>query len=131
PGQYSAAARLNKEAFRSLGVRSALDATAEDFNAAAEAFYRNTLRLRHMSEAFDILEEDLGLLTSPASPHYRTIGRLAYGLLSSNDTGGYIREIRKAVMTDTVSIEALGRLISVMLLTIRADRYSEREFEMD
>ena len=103
--------------------------SSEVFNGAAEEFYRNPLRLRHLAEALDIMEEDLSLLTSPSSPHNATVGRLLYGLVSG-EALAYVRGVREAVMTETIPASELRKLICTVLLAISADLYRVPEPEV-
>jgi len=123
----TAAERLTGGILERLGVRSPLDATADEFNSAAEAFYRDTLRPRHVAEGLDILEDDLRALASPSSFHHHTIGRLLYGLIPSGELFRFVHDIRGSVANETASIEELRRLIFAVILTIRADMSSAED----
>ena len=50
-------------------IRSYYEVKAEDFNRAAELYYRNDLSKRHLDEALRFLEQDLQRLRQPA-PQY-------------------------------------------------------------
>jgi DNA-binding SARP family transcriptional activator len=51
-----AASRLTDRVLARLGARSPLEVDAETFNRAAEACYREELRVEHLVEALDFLE---------------------------------------------------------------------------
>ncbi len=131
PRNQTAADRLTGSILEHLGVRSPLKVSADEFNSAAEAFYRNSLRSQHIAEGLDVLEDDLRALASPTSLHHTTIGRLLYGLIPSGELFRYLHDIRKSVMNETASIEELRRLIFAVLLTIRADMPSTEDVEPD
>jgi hypothetical protein len=115
-----AAARLTKDILEGLGARTPLDVKGETFNGAAEEFYRNPLRLRHLSEALDLLEDELTGLASPSSPHHATTGRLLYGL-ASGDPLVYLRSLRDALMAERAPVDDILRLICAVLLTVGAE----------
>jgi hypothetical protein len=121
-----AAGSLTKDITQGLGVRSPLRVKGETFNGAAEDFYRNPLRLRHMSEALDLLEEDLASLARPSSPDHSTVGRLLYGLLSGEPVD-YLRAVRREVVDETAPLHEVRRLIHAALLTIAPDLYRSRQ----
>jgi hypothetical protein len=126
---HTAAERLTGGILEHLGVRSPLKVSADEFNSGAEAFYRNSLRLQHIAEGFDVLEDDLRTIASPSSCHHTTIGRLLYGLIPSGEFFRYVHHIRESIMNETASIEELRRLIFAVLLTIRADMASTEDLE--
>ncbi|MGD0232328.1 MAG: hypothetical protein ABSC19_18560 [Syntrophorhabdales bacterium] len=117
-----AAAGLTRDIADGPAGRSLPDVCGgEAFKSPAEESCGNSPRLRRMSEALDLLEDDLSRLASPSSPHHATLGRLLYGLVLG-ETVGYLRGIRDAVMTERASVDDLRRLICAVLLTIGADR---------
>jgi hypothetical protein len=95
----------------------------------AEDYYRNSLRSQHLAEGLDVLEDDFRTLASPASCHHTTIGRLLYGLIPSGELLRYVHDIRESIVNETATIEELRRLISAVLLTIRADMLSTEDLE--
>lgn len=129
PRSYSAAERLTGSILEHLGVRSPLKVSADEFNGAAEDYYRNSLRLQHIAEGLDVLKDDFRTLASSSSRHHTTIGRLLYGLIPSGELFRYIHDIRESIINETASIEELRRLISAVLLTIRADMPSTEDLE--
>jgi hypothetical protein len=129
PRTYSASARLTDGILGHLGTRSSLKMKADEFNSGAEDFYRNALRLQHISEGLDILEDDLRTLASTSSFHHNTIGRLLYGLIPSGQLFRYVHDTHESIMNETASIEELRRLVFAVLLTIRADRSSGEDRE--
>jgi hypothetical protein len=59
PAECSAFGRLTSGILRNRRRGSPLDIRAQEFNQAAERFYREELRTQHLDESLDILEEDL------------------------------------------------------------------------
>jgi len=129
PRSHSAAERLTDGILEHLGVRSPLKVSADEFNGAAEDYYRNSLRSQHIAEGLDVLEDDFRTLASPLSRHHTTIGRLLYGLIPLGEVFRYIHDIRESIIHETASIEELRHLISAVLLTISADMPSTEDLE--
>ncbi len=73
-----------------------------------------------VAEGLEALEEDLRSFASPLSVHHTTIGRLLYGLIPSGALPCYVHDIRESVVQQTLSINELTRLVSVLLFAIRA-----------
>lgn len=134
PGARSVAGRLTKEVMDGFGRRSPLRAKADEFNAAAENFYRNRLRLRQMSEAFRFLEEEVRNIGVHDSPRHDSIGRLLRGLLGTEDPGRWLKDAARRAAAETMSADDIRKLISTVLLTVDAhssEASDSRNPEMD
>ena len=117
----SAAGRLSKGVLDELGVRDPLKASANEFNLAAERYYRTTLLSAHMQEAFDYLTADAkalesapGLASSPRREalDYATGGRGAAEL---------VRSAKNKILNQAAEQDELDRLINLLLINIRAE----------
>jgi hypothetical protein len=62
PDSHSVAGKLNREILDGLNVHSPMNLMADEFNQAAERYYRDRLRKLHVAESFRILEEDFSSL---------------------------------------------------------------------
>jgi hypothetical protein len=126
PEELSVSAKLTKGILKEAGVKSPMKATPDEFNLAAERYYRTTLNEKHIGEAFDFFEKDLGAIESTISAsneEYRaalsyTAGRLgAFNLLKNS---------RQDVLNGRVSADVLEKLINLILLVIRNDSDSSQ-----
>src|SRR5262245_66154090 len=59
PANHSAAGKLARGILENVDLRSPMQMKAEEFNLQAERYYRDTLRRRHIAEAFEFLINDL------------------------------------------------------------------------
>ena len=115
PDEYSAGGKLTRSILDSLNVRDPMQVDAREFNRAAEYHYRNSLRVRHIEEAFDFLKEDAGTLDSrqPESNRHTSLrGRSALEFVSS---------VERDILEETATVDELKTLVDVLLLAIRHD----------
>lgn len=132
PGLFSAEARLTRGILREGGWSSPFNASAREFNEAAENYYRGALRKRHLSEAFGFLKEGLAELRSEQDEEVRGIlERLAPG-----DSAGFLAAAEREILDGGASLETLSRCIGLLLLDTRhnigrsnADLNERRSFE--
>ncbi|MCA9482926.1 MAG: hypothetical protein KC553_04240 [Nitrospina sp.] len=68
PEKASAFGKLNRRILQDTGVRHPFKLSAEEFNLAAEKVYRDSLRLGHIAEGLEILQEGFKF-NSPLSRH--------------------------------------------------------------
>jgi hypothetical protein len=117
PAESSAAGRLTRGILESVGANSAMSLAANEFNLAAERYYRTALKRRHLVEAIGFLGEDLRMLESEeiaaegdckAALSYCTGDRLSHKFVS---------RAREDVLDETASLDTLTRLINLILIT--------------
>jgi hypothetical protein len=119
--QYSAMGRLTRGVLNQAGARSPLELSAVEFNAAAERYYRETLKKRHMEEAFDHLIQEVGNLEGGAVARDHFCRHALWNLMKGKDLDQYIGSIRKKVVNNCMDIEQLKTFVGVLLLMIYAD----------
>ena len=123
----TAAARLTRNICDSKGCASPLDLCADEFNAAAESFYRHDLRERHMDGAFHVLERHVRLADSATSvPGYAPAEAL-HAITAGRNIYRWIAGIKMEAIKDRLSLPDLRTLISLLLVTIHNDRISSEK----
>jgi hypothetical protein len=119
PETHSAFGRLTKDILNSTGAKTAFHLSADEFNRAAEHYYRDELRRRHFREAWDLFLKEID--DPDARGYWEESGlRAAIGQV----TGGRspfeaAREIESDVMAETAGPEAIQTAIHLLLLDIR------------
>ena len=122
PGERSAGGRLTAGICGEAGARTPLSLTGTEFNQAAERYYRETLRRRHLEEALAQLDEELLRLES---------GRISAGaegrealhlLLGGRGVLEFFTPLRARILADQLSQEELGALIQLLLILNHLDR---------
>lgn len=113
----TASGKLTRGILDSIGAKRPMSVNAGEFNCAAERYYRTELCARHMDEAFSFLEEDF----SPCRVLKEGEKTILKWILGTKDAAGFLTEIRSDVINDSVSEEVLGKLISLVILSIHHD----------
>ena len=123
PEKYSAAGRLTAAILGELNVRSPLDVSANEFNLAAEAYYRAGLRGGHLREAFAFLGEDLRNGVPSYAETLRQLGPLGLG---GRTLAALLQSAQREMLDDRLAAGDALTLLNVMLWNIRG---SEQEAE--
>jgi hypothetical protein len=121
PEKYSAAGKLTRGILDELGVSSPMEAGAGDFNRAAERYYRNRLRKKHLAEGFSFLEKDLLALDGEACVGDQGVREALNFILSGKTIAGFLRAIREDLLAGKLPEELLLELINLTLLSIHRD----------
>ena len=121
PHKYSAAGRLVHEIAGSKGGNP-LKEEADDFNRAAEKYYREDLRRQHMQQALGFLQEDLRQLEVGAEQADLELRPLVANLMQGKSATVFCRTARQDLLDDQLGIQPLKRMLNLMLLTEHRDR---------
>jgi hypothetical protein len=105
PEERSATAALTRCILDEVGETSPMRMSGDDFNHAAEQYYRTTLRKAQMGEAFEVLEADARRLDLPGPAG----GRAAE----------FIHSVRRDVIEERADADTLRRLIHLTLAIVR------------
>lgn len=111
PERHSAAGRLTRAICDQLGVRTAWQVPADEFNRAAERFYRTELRRRHLQEGFRLLADDWRRL-----PDAGLTLRVPGTGLGRRDPHKFLDSVEADVLADRASQGDLRTLVNLMLL---------------
>ncbi|MDQ7785145.1 MAG: hypothetical protein RDU20_19825 [Desulfomonilaceae bacterium] len=121
PRIHSAEGKLTAGILDIMGVDSPMKARAQEFNFAAEHYYRNDLKTRHIREGLDFLREDLQALEA-----VRGFSELGYKgafryVLGERSATGFLDSMVPDIIDETVHVDDLRRLIDLMLATVHHD----------
>ncbi|MEW6379758.1 MAG: hypothetical protein AB1611_09135 [bacterium] len=98
-----------------------------EFNLAAERYYRNTLRIRHVKEALSLLEEDVRKIETCAEDSAGSCGESLTAILGGKNPLEFLAAIQGDLISETASPDVLRKLIHLTLLTIHDDREKGRK----
>lgn len=115
--QCTVSGKLTSGILDKLGNNKPLAVKADEFNAAAEQYYRTDLCRNQMSEAFAFLEEDF----ATASDWKEGEKTVLTSVLGGTDPLRFLRTCRNEVLADSTSPEVLTRLIGLLILSIHHD----------
>ena len=121
PDQHSASGKLIAGILREAGARSHMALSGQEFNLAAEQYYRATLRVRHLSEAWGLLQEDYREIEASQRSHDRVYGRLAAGILKRRSPADFLASARPGLLEEVLDETTLRRCIWLTLLTVARD----------
>jgi hypothetical protein len=129
--ECSVASRLIRGILNGKQKKSPLNMNSDEFNSAAENYYRNELRKRHISEALSILREDLSIIDGSVlgvndSPS-KALGFVLGGLKGTS----LIDRLRNDVVEGRASLEHLVKLIHLILVVEHIDRLTSNYNEAD
>ncbi|MEZ4600048.1 MAG: hypothetical protein R2940_09725 [Syntrophotaleaceae bacterium] len=120
PEHYGAAAKLRQGILESAGARSPMNLSAGEFNMAAENYYRDELRRKHVCEGLDILCEDFILTARQPAGDGRLRGILDR-LLQGRDAAGFLQSVRADLLAERLPRETLGQVIGLTLCSVYQD----------
>ena len=95
---------------------------ADDFNKAAESFYRNELKMRHVKEGFRFLEEDLHMVAVAFGEGYTGNSKCAAVYFERSGSSRFVSIARRKVIEDEISMGDLIKLINLILISVHCDR---------
>lgn len=122
PQQYSAAGRLISK----IGARKPLKQDADEFNRSAEAYYREELRKQHMQQAMKFLLDDLKGLENGRTTIDCELRPLLANITRGKSVVAFCRTVQSDLFNNRLGIQALKRLLNLMLLAEQRDRLQVR-----
>ncbi len=122
PAECSAAGTLTRGILDEIGASNPLKVAPKEFNEGAEAYYRGTLRRRHMEEGLAFLEEDLLRLESDAQSAESNLKSLLNSVMGYASAPSFFKKAQNDVLDENSSPECLERLIELMILVEHQDR---------
>jgi hypothetical protein len=130
PEALSAAGRLTRGILNETNETKAMKLSGREFNLAAERYYRETLRKKHMSEAFSVLEQDFAKIDSHAICAECPFRDGLKSILGNRSSATFLANARKDVIDERASEDTLRKLIHLTLLSVLSDmKQSESELE--
>jgi len=128
PDRYSVTGKLTSEILNELNAHSPMDIMADEFNRAAEKYYRDSLRKSHLAESLRILEEDFHKsCTARSGVGSDDYHEAIQNILENRNLSKFLDAVRNGVMEDRASEDDLRRFIRLMLINID---YDTRQSEM-
>ncbi|MFH2067525.1 MAG: hypothetical protein ABIK15_20150 [Pseudomonadota bacterium] len=121
PDTHSAAGKLTCGILDKASARDPMKLSGEEFNSAAENYYRTTLKQNHMKEAFDLFQQDVAELDSWKTWRNGYYNQALLSILQGAGGEKYLASERRNLMTESLPEKDISRMIHLMLLTIHQD----------
>ena len=118
PGEYATVNRLTTGICGEAGVRTPLDLTGTEFNLAAERYYRDTLRKRHMEEGLVQLEKELRQLDRSRVQWGSGTREALRQVVGEKGALEFFTSLRPRILTDQLDEEELRALIHLLLILV-------------
>ncbi|PIQ95869.1 MAG: hypothetical protein COV67_12580 [Nitrospinae bacterium CG11_big_fil_rev_8_21_14_0_20_56_8] len=116
PEERSVFGRITASILDEAGARSPFALNGEDFNFAAERYYRETLRVKHLLEGIGILKEGIESLRTRLGHYPTPVRRYLKCLLGEMEAGKFLERIQTGLLSETLSPEELRKLVFLILL---------------
>jgi hypothetical protein len=100
------------------GRRTVLRSRGKDFNQAAEQYYRDTLRVDHMREAFALFRKAARELDSWESWRKGNYNKALLWLLDGTSTEEFLLSVRRDTLSESLPKKMTQKLICLMLLVL-------------
>jgi hypothetical protein len=117
-GGQAVADRLTRRICRKAGVSSPMSLSGDEFNAAAESFYRETLKKEQMRQALEVWVEQVRQLDGMANWRSGYYNQALLSVLKGKDAASFIATVGQAIIAEDLPQASITRLIHLMLLTL-------------
>jgi len=119
--EYSASGRLTRSILETLAGKSPLKEDAEDFNRAAERYYRTELKIKHLVESLNFLGEDIAELESEMFSSKEPFKEALSYTLKEKSLKDFFESARRDVLSENASTNVLIKLINLVIITVYRD----------
>ncbi|MFH0825427.1 MAG: hypothetical protein V2B18_21960, partial [Pseudomonadota bacterium] len=127
PENGSAAGRLISATADQLGTKNPLKVRARDFNSAAERYYRTVLRGKHLSEALDVLVEDIEHIRASSVRTNSWCRAALQECHPDGDPAVFAARMRRELGKGRVGPADLVRMVHLLLISIHFDSMQANE----
>jgi hypothetical protein len=121
PGNNSAAGKLTRGIIGEGKVSSPMKLSGRDFNLAAEKYYREDLKRRHLQEALSVLEEDCLKMDSHTLCSDCLLREGLASILGPKRSLPFLTAVKKDLLEERLPEAELGKLICLTILTVYSD----------
>jgi hypothetical protein len=126
PERLTALGRLTSAVLRGTGAKHPLDIPADDFNRAAEKYYRQDLRVRHLKEAFRFLQEKVKMLGGANRRLQPESKKSLHTILENRDPLNFLAIVQRSVIEGKASETVIIQLIHLILIVIHEDKMHDK-----
>ena len=116
PEEYSAAGRLTKQILDNASAGHPMQLTGDEFNLAAEKYYREELKKKHMQEGLALFACTLKKLDAWSTWRGGVYNKALLSILNGRNAVDFLAETERAVLDETLSSKLLEQLIHLILL---------------
>ncbi len=125
PEQRSVAGRLTAAILDKAGAQSPMDLDSNEFAGAAENYYRDDLRLKHMTEAMDFLAQEMNIIDGKTILNRGRYREILRSVLQDKDASRFVSAVKDDILRGTASVSVLERFLAlcVMIMGMKIPLY--------
>ena len=110
--------RFTRRICQAAGVTSPMKLSGDEFNTAAESFYRHQLKKEQIGQALDLWCEEVQKLDSLSLWRSGRYNQVLFSILKGMDAAAFISRSRLGLIMEELPLSMITRLIHLMLLTL-------------
>ncbi len=122
PEDSSVSGKLTKGILAETGSSKAMKLSGEEFNTAAETYYRETLRKKQIEEAFIVLQKDALKMVSPLLAVNSSLYQKLQTITDGKPVVEFIKALKKDALEEALPRDKLVKLIQLTLLVIDSNK---------
>jgi hypothetical protein len=122
PGECAASGKLSRGILDRLGARNPMAVPAEQFNLAAEEYYREELKEQHFHESLEYLERDLQRLDHAADLGDNVIRRNLNYTLKGQSAVSFLKQIKNDLINERADAETCQKIINLLIFSVQRDQ---------
>jgi hypothetical protein len=111
---------MTKSVMENFKKKSPIDINAKDFNESMEDYYRHTLRLKHLKEAWNEVIQEFKKLEL-ISFRDRKIKKAVLSVLKNESPYEFLEKRKKNFFENSLTQFEISKLISLMLIVLSTD----------
>jgi hypothetical protein len=127
PEECSALGKITRSVLDDLGSSSPMRTGVDEFNRAAERYYRDVLRRKYLEEGFNLMEEDIWSLDPSHAGGGGAYAKEVRSILRDRSPLDFLFSVKQDLMEETASPDELITLIGLLLITIHHDMSLARQ----
>jgi hypothetical protein len=114
----SVSCRFTRRICQTVGVSSPMKLSGDEFNTAAESFYRHQLKKEQIEKALDLWCDEIQKLDSLSLWRSGRYNQALFSILNGMDAAAFISRVRLEIIMEELPLSTITRLIHLMLLTL-------------
>lgn len=121
PQEFSVTGRFTKAILDIVGAKAPMNVEADAFNLSAERYYRTELKRSHIVEGLNFLREDLESMDQSGEILSEKYSKSVKYAVEDLEMWRFLKEIRDDVLNEEISLNAIKRLMDLIIITIHHD----------
>ncbi|SHK73306.1 hypothetical protein SAMN02745216_03986 [Desulfatibacillum alkenivorans DSM 16219] len=120
PEKFSAAGKLTESILEKANAKKPMELSGREFAQAAEYYYRNDLRMKHMCEACDFLSEELERLDGKALLGRGRYREMLNAVLEGEGALQFLSRVKLDILRGDAPASVLERFLALCIIAVGA-----------